>query len=301
MEKKMKLHSYRKMLFHQTPINWQEFWINDSLVYSPRSTLYTRETFPESLHFHDYYEVLLFVEGDVRCICETNTFLPQRGDLLVVPPGCLHTSRINADATQYMRHVFYLTPSAFDAFHGQSLLAFLDADHGRPFLSAFKGSALEQVLALLDALNAALQSDSADDKALSQALAVHLFHVFNRQTRRDTRFDAYFPPNVVEIQKYLDEHFTEVSTVSEVAEHFFYSREYVSRLFKRHLNTTVADYVLKRRISHSQMLIASGLSLIDVCFQSGFGSVSTFIRAFRGITGITPSAYRKKVLPATGK
>ncbi len=292
----MKLHSYRKMLFHQEIVNWQEHYINDQMIYSPRSTEYSRENFPESLHFHDYYEVLLFVEGDIRYICETNTFLPQRGDILVVPPGCLHTSRINADHTRYTRYVFYLYPSAFDAYQGSSLLDFLQADHGRPFLSAFKGAALEQVISLLEQLNEALLSGAPDDKALSQALMIQLFHTFNRRAQRDIRFDAYFPQNVVEIQKYLDEHFTEVSTVSDVAEHFFYSREYVSRLFKRYLNTTVADYVLKRRISHSQALIASGLPLIDVCFQSGFGSVSTFIRAFRSLMGITPSAYRKKVL-----
>lgn len=293
----MKLHSYRKILFHQTPVNWNEFSINDQMVYSPRSTHYSRDNFPESLHFHDYYEVLLYLEGDVRFICETNTFLPKHGDLLVVPPGCLHTSRLNAEKTRYSRHVFYLHPGAFDAYQGESLLQFLNADHGKPFLSAFKGSALEQVLSLLDTLEATLISDAPDDRALAQALMIQLFHVFNRQAQRDARFDNCFPPNVVEIQKYLDEHFTEVSTVSEVAEHFFYSREYVSRLFKRYLNTTVADYVLKRRISHSQTLIVSGLPLIDVCFHSGFGSVSTFIRAFRSITGMTPSAYRKKAFP----
>lgn len=294
----MKLHSYRKMLFHQTPINWQEYYINDQMIYSPRSTEYSRETFPESLHFHDYYELLLFLEGDIRHICETNTFLPQRGDLLVVPPGCLHTSRINTDQTRYTRHVFYLYPSAFDAYNGGALLNFLDAAHRKPFLLALKGNTMDHVMALLETLDNALVSGAEDDLALSQALIIQLFHTFNRQTLRNTRIDTYFPPNVVEIQKYLDEHFTEVASVAEVADHFFYSREYVSRLFKRYLNTTVADYVLQRRISYSQSLILSGLPLIDVCFQSGFGSISTFIRAFRGIMGMTPSAYRKKVLPA---
>ena len=294
----MKLHSYRKMLFHQAPINWQEYYINDQMIYSPRSTEYSRETFPESLHFHDYYELLLFLEGDIRHICETNTFLPQRGDLLVVPPGCLHTSRINTDQTRYTRHVFYLYPSAFDAYNGGALLNFLDAAHRKPFLLALKGNTMDHVMALLETLDNALVSGAEDDLALSQALIIQLFHTFNRQTLRNTRIDTYFPPNVVEIQKYLDEHFTEVASVAEVADHFFYSREYVSRLFKRYLNTTVADYVLQRRISYSQSLILSGLPLIDVCFQSGFGSISTFIRAFRGIMGMTPSAYRKKVLPA---
>ena len=292
----MKLHSYRKSLFNQSPVNWQEYFINDQMMYSPRSTVYSRTTFPESLHFHDYYEILLYLEGNVRYICETNSFIPERGDLLVVPPGCLHTSRINADKTQYTRHVFYLYPAAFDAFGGSALLDFLQAENGRPFIATLSGNTLDQTLLLTEQLHTALSSDAPDDKALSRALIICLFHIFNRQAGRNTRTDTLFPQNVVEIQKYLDEHFTEISGVSEVAAHFFYSREYVSRLFKRYFNTTVADYVLKRRISHSQMLILSGLPLIDACFQSGFGSVSTFIRAFRSITGMTPSDYRKKAL-----
>jgi len=292
----MKLHSYRKNLFHQSPVNWQEYSINDQMVYSPRSTEYTRTTFPESLHFHDYYEILLYLEGDIRCICETNSFIPERGDVLVVPPGCLHTSRINADKTQYTRHVFYLYPTVFDSFGGGALLDFLQAEKGRPFIATLSGSALDQTLALTEELNAALLSSAPDDKALALALILRLFYIINRQAGRNTRIDTLFPQNIIDIQRYLDEHFTEISGVSQVAAHFFYSREYVSRLFKRYLNTTVSDYVLKRRISHSQMLITSGLPLIDACFQSGFGSVSTFIRAFRSITGMTPSEYRKKAL-----
>ena len=80
--------------------------------------------------------------------------------------------------------------------------------------------------------------------------------------------------------------------VAEVAEHFFYSGEYVSRLFKKYLNTTVANYVLQRRIVYSQRLIETDMPLLDVCYQAGFGSTSSFIRAFQSVTGMTPSKYR---------
>ena len=59
------------------------------------------------------------------------------------------------------------------------------------------------------------------------------------------------------------------------------------------LNTTVADYVLKRRISYSQQLMETDLSLADICFHSGFGSVSSFIRSFKSIMGMSPSKYRR--------
>ena len=94
------------------------------------------------------------------------------------------------------------------------------------------------------------------------------------------------------MQQYLDENFTNIQSINEVAAHFFYSREYVSRLFKRHLNTTVANYIRKRRIEKSQQLIAEGAPLLSICYQVGYDHPATFIRAFRAETGMTPSAYR---------
>ena len=50
---------------------------------------------------------------------------------------------------------------------------------------------------------------------------------------------------------------------------------------------------MKKRVSESQALIVQGIPLINVAYQVGFGSLSSFIRAFRAVTGITPSEYRK--------
>ena len=59
-----------------------------------------------------------------------------------------------------------------------------------------------------------------------------------------------------------------------------------------HSPSSPGDYLLKCRVAHSQSLISQGVSLSDACYQSGFGSMSTFIRAFRTLTGRTPSQYR---------
>ena len=55
----------------------------------------------------------------------------------------------------------------------------------------------------------------------------------------------------------------------------------------------ISDHIMKRRIAESQSLIMQGIPLIDVAYQVGFGSLSTFIRAFRSVTNMTPSEYRK--------
>jgi AraC-like DNA-binding protein len=50
---------------------------------------------------------------------------------------------------------------------------------------------------------------------------------------------------------------------------------------------------MKRRVAKCQELILQDMPFIDIAYQVGFGSLSTFIRAFRSVTGMTPSEYRK--------
>jgi AraC-like DNA-binding protein len=82
--------------------------------------------------------------------------------------------------------------------------------------------------------------------------------------------------------------------VEEIAAHFFYSREYLSRLFRRTLNTTVSDYLADKKLAHSKVLLEQGATVTEACFSSGFRNMSSFIRNFQEKTGVLPSIYRKR-------
>jgi len=102
------------------------------------------------------------------------------------------------------------------------------------------------------------------------------------------------PPSVLcQIQSYLDEQFTENITLIDISTRFFYSREHLARMFKKYLNTSITEYITERRIRYSCQLMKTDATLTDICYQSGFNSHSSFIRAFKRITGVTPSSYRK--------
>ena len=132
-------------------------------------------------------------------------------------------------------------------------------------------------------------------RALAFGYIIEIFCLLNRKDIRHSGDSERLPENILALQQYLDAHYTEINSVSEVAEHFFYSREYVSRLFKKYYDTTILDYIHKLRISKSRALIAEGMPIIDVCYAVGFSSLSTFIRTFRTATDMTPSEYRKMV------
>ena len=277
-------------------INWRENNLNDSLFYSFRSTQYTAETYPSNLHYHDYYELVIVEEGNIRYICEGKTFWPQTGDIILIPPRKLHMSSINAEETLYTRHVFYLYPDAFDSVRCSALTNFLSiVTDGRNLLT-LKSAEKRMLLSLLPRLDCALRPEADDlNRALALGLTIEIFYLLSQAQPSDEDAKNHLPQNVLSIQQYIDQNFTEIISVSQVAAHFFYSREYLSRLFRQHFNTTVADYIVKRRVAHCQTLIAQGKTLSEVCYSAGFGSMTAFIRAFRTVTKMTPSQYRSMI------
>ena len=275
--------------------NWENDLINDSLCYSCRSTVYDVNTFPSSLHSHDYYELVIFVEGEINYVCESSVYSPNRGDVIIIPPGKFHMSKLKGERTHYKRHVFYLYPNAFDAV-GASLADILIRTKEGVHFSLASREREEELLTLSEKLASALKKHGDDlSRALAFGYIIEIFCLLNRKDIRHSGESERLPENILALQQYLDAHYTEINSVSEVAEHFFYSREYVSRLFKKYYDTTILDYIHKLRISKSRSLIAEGMPIIDVCYAVGFSSLSTFIRAFRTATDMTPSEYRKIV------
>ncbi len=275
--------------------NWENDLINDSLCYSYRSTVYDMNTFPSSLHSHDYYELVIFVEGEINYVCESSVYSPKRGDVIIIPPGKFHMSMLKGERTHYKRHVIYLYPNAFDAV-GKILADILIRTGEGVHFSLSSREREEELLTLTEKLSSALKKrEDGLSRALAFGYIIEIFCLLNRKDIRHSGESERLPENILALQQYLDAHYTEIDSVSEVAEHFFYSREYVSRLFKKYYDTTILDYIHKLRISKSRALIAEGIPIIDVCYAVGFSSLSTFIRAFRAATDMTPSEYRKIV------
>lgn len=293
----MKLLSHyieQRMRMHPKAVNWSNHTVGDRLAYSYRSTEYGRETFPSDLHYHDYYEVVVFEEGDVRYVCEGRVYHPAPWDVILIPPGKFHNSATSSEKTRYTRHVFYLYPSALDAYGCGALTTFLRDAEGGTLLTFRSSEAKQRLAGLLRELREALEkSASPMEEALALSYIIQILYLLNGCSRSPEGEGSGLPESILAVKRYVDQNFHTISSVSEVAAHFFYSREYLSRLFRRHLDTTVSDYVMKRRIEKSESLIADGLPLLDVAYRVGFGSPSTFIRAFKSVTGITPSEYRR--------
>ena len=108
---------------------------------------------------------------------------------------------------------------------------------------------------------------------------------------QQTRSSARHPKIVRQCVQYITTHTHQNITLEQLAEGSNYSKEYIAKLFRRHMGMSVSDYIRKTRIDEAKELLRQGKSCSEVACILNYASQSYFIRQFKRQTGITPKAF----------
>jgi AraC family transcriptional regulator len=176
----------------------------------------------------------------------------------------------------------------------------MDCDPGelqlRPRLFFFDREIWETVLKL----KAQIDNPGAAHRRYAEALAVVLAHEL-------VRLNSAAPP-VFQISRgglagwqqrrvvaHIEEHVTEDIPLAKLAELAGLSRFHFARSFKHSFGVPPHRYHASRRIERAkEMLAQSNMSVTGIALEVGYGETSSFTAAFRRMTGLTPSEYRRR-------
>ena len=93
---------------------------------------------------------------------------------------------------------------------------------------------------------------------------------------------------------YIEEHLAGDITVTELANVACLSIFHFTRAFAGAMGVPPHRYVSRRRLESAKAMIATGrASLYEIALDCQFSSQSSFTRAFRRGTGMTPAGYRR--------
>jgi len=96
---------------------------------------------------------------------------------------------------------------------------------------------------------------------------------------------------------YIDSHLDENITLAELARNANLSLYYFATLFRESTGFSPHRYILHRRVIRARELLRNtSLSVLDVSLDLGFQHQNNFARAFRRITGMTPTCFRRREL-----
>ena len=84
-------------------------------------------------------------------------------------------------------------------------------------------------------------------------------------------------------------------SVDDVAREVGVSRTHIEALFRRHLDSGVAEYIRNMRVEQvKHILLGTPWSIREVTAYAGFGNASHFSTMFRRATGLSPRQWREK-------
>lgn len=106
-------------------------------------------------------------------------------------------------------------------------------------------------------------------------------------------------PRLVEAVALMERHLESPLPLHEIAQRSGISARQLQRLFQDTLGTTPAAYYLGLRLKRAEHLLReTDLSVLAIGLACGFGSASTFSRAFQRHLGFPPGTMRKRNRPS---
>lgn len=96
---------------------------------------------------------------------------------------------------------------------------------------------------------------------------------------------------VERICAYIEEHLTEELTYKRLTEQLQVTQHDLTGRFPRVMDTTVTDYIIKKRLKLVISKVKKGMKLEEAAYTSGFHTYSHFYKEFRKHFGSAPRAY----------
>lgn len=269
---------------------WVDTSVNNELIFSHRNTWYTHETFSEKFHMHEYYELIFYIKGDIEYLNE-NTLINATPHLVTwFKPGQMHTGRL-LKPSQYERYVIYFSPDFFNMNEKITPLTdFMTNSTGTHMTLSEKR--FNELLDILKKADNIVNTDKPYGELVLKSLIIELFYLLDSQERKIKEGEV-LTEAMGDIKRYIDANYASITSISDIAEYFFYSREHLSRKFMQAFNISIAHYLARRRITESLSLLEQ-MSVAEVAYTVGFHSQSAFINAFKKTMHCLPSEYKSK-------
>lgn len=243
-------------------------------------------------HSHDFYEIVLCLEGGMVYLTGDAIHQIQAGDLMLIPPGVGHRPvSLGQNQAPNRRYGMWLSGT----FVGELMGAFPELQLPESQARIVPGFAQGCPLGAQSFAQAWEATKGGGDLWQLEVLGccTRLLGQIGRVLSRTEEPQLFgdIAPVFREILKYLEEHLGEKITLDTLSGAFYVSKSWVSQMFRTYLNTSFYQYLLQRRLVEAKNLMDRGMPLGQVAQKVGFSSYSNFYRAFFQAYGISPSAH----------
>jgi AraC-like DNA-binding protein len=256
---------------------------------------------PFQWHHHPEFELTMTMNSRGERFIGDHIGSYGDGDLVLVGPNLPHTWRSSDKLCSERPHVALvmwfspqwaatLAEGFAELSHIAGMLTRADGGLGfslayaqrvRPMIEdLFTRPPDERLLRLVEVLSVLARDDASETLASRMAIT--------RPAEGDrTRIDR--------VLDHIHLNYASGVTIAELADIAALSPSGLHRLFRRHVQLTISDYLIRMKIGEAcAMLTATAKPIAHIAEAVGYNSLANFNRQFKALKGLTPLRYRQR-------
>lgn len=236
-------------------------------------------------HYHDYFELYYLEKGDRYHVVRDEVYHMDTRECMLFPPYAMHRSFGEENVT-FRRIVLYFRK---EQVVSERLLSALRETKGIYRIEMKAGHLVHKYM----------EEILAEEENPTEFCSERLHTILNMLllTLVKQKVETAAPEETGRMSRIIDfihTHYNEELAIEELAQRFYISPYYLCREFKKYTNRTIVQYVNITRVMNAQrMFMETDKNVTEVGKMTGFSNITHFNRVFKGVTGMTPSGYRK--------
>ena len=242
---------------------------------------YTYNNFQYVLHFHKDIELVYVYEGEILMTVDNKTKVVKSGDFALILPNQTHSYETKTNSKTW--------------------ICVFSQDYVSNFANAIKNKTADNVFNCQPDVKEFLINnfiefdfDNLPVEYKQQRLCAMFSLVCSEFLRcnelvKKKKSSATLYEKIVE---YITEKYVEEISLESLSKYLGYEKHYVSKYFNKCFKTNFKKFINIYRINLAKELLKDkSMPITEISYKTGFGSVRSFNRSFKEITGITPSEY----------
>ena len=246
-----------------------------------------------NMHHHNAFELYYIIKGEREYFIEDEFFKLNENDLVIIPQNLIHRT----EGKGASRFLIYFTLDYLKKYFTDEMIDSLSIH--RPIVFRAEENRKEQFELLLNTFLIEYNRSVKEGKnpLYDPLLAGYLYQILFTVTYGNNTYvpQEYSDGRIGSIVKYINENYSQISDIEEIASQFYISKYHLCRIFNQNLGVPLITYLNTIKIRKACKMIKSGKSsLTEIAMKCGFNSSSYFCKVFKAEKGISPTEYKKQ-------
>ncbi|MBN9391853.1 MAG: helix-turn-helix domain-containing protein [Chloroflexi bacterium] len=256
------------------------------------------EAGPIEVHWHEFYELSLILAGEGSHVFNGVNYELKPGSIFLLTPADFH------GLAPLPGEVFEIYNVIFSEEFLEEELRRLLFDNNRSYLTTFTGSLFEQAVESYRRIETELSHQQPGYHLVIRGELTNLLVALARhgattmQMPERGGISDFSHPAIRKAITLIQHHFREDISLPQIAGQVRLNPNYFSERFKAFTGSSFQRYLINLRLEFAASLLrVSQVPVTEICYASGFKTLSHFERVFKSKFHQTPYAYRRYTFP----